>query len=81
MRFNNSIVSEISQTKFESFSYQNFQFQDYSKQNQFDLNGKQSDITSRIDYSNPPLKKLNLRANFLKGNIIVGNFTVKSYFN
>jgi PH domain/leucine-rich repeat-containing protein phosphatase len=30
----------------------------------------------RIDYSNPPLKKLNLRANHLKGNIILGNFTV-----
>lgn len=34
------------------------------------------DEVSRIDYSNPPLKKLNLRANHLKGNIILGNFTV-----
>lgn len=39
-------------------------------------NGVKSEEMSRIDYSNPPLKKLNLRANHLKGNIILGNFTV-----
>ena len=39
-------------------------------------NGVKNEEISRIDYSNPPLKKLNLRANHLKGNIILGNFTV-----
>jgi PH domain/leucine-rich repeat-containing protein phosphatase len=53
-------------------------------QNQLDVKsgvkGGGGDEVSRIDYSNPPLKKLNLRANHLKGNIILGNFTVR-FFN
>ncbi|CAG9798069.1 unnamed protein product [Chironomus riparius] len=49
---------------------------DYTIQNQLDMkNGTKNEEISRIDYSNPPLKKLNLRANHLKGNIILGNFT------
>jgi len=37
-------------------------------------------MNSRIDYSNPPLKKLNLRANKLNGNVILGNFSVSWKF-
>lgn len=49
---------------------------DYSIQKHLDV-GKKDENVKRIDYSNPPLKKLNLRANHLKGNIILGNFTVR----
>lgn len=78
MRFSNGVVS-AGKTFYRAFSIISPNFQDYTKQNQLDTtkNGIKTDENNpRIDYSNPPLKKLNLRANHLKGNIILGNFTV-----
>lgn len=79
MRFNNGVVSngKIVETSLDLLTAN----QDYSKQNQLDSvkNGVKEENISRIDYSNPPLKKLNLRANHLKGNLILGNFTVRKF--